>query len=193
MAPGISMTLMISVAMQSGIHAWLLLLRNCSPAVAESDRIAVKLHAPVEEGAVPSETCVAKLGGSSCNNVVPLGGHHGQVQALLDGQAASGVAVQAVGDGGNDLVGAFRGSGNSDFHHVILASVGELVLANTHLTIHIHAGSCCWGWSPGAMTGGGSLVRQSPALCGALSLLRAGEAPSSYCPGWGWVLLPGGT
>lgn len=43
------------------------------------------------------------------------------------------------------------------------------------------------------MTGGGTLVRQSPALCGALSLLRAGEAPSSYCPGWGWVLLPGGT
>ena len=60
---------------------------------------------------MPSETCVAKLGGSSCNNVVPLGGHHGQVQALLDGPAASGVAVQAVGDGGNDLVGAFRGSG----------------------------------------------------------------------------------
>ena len=123
MAPGISMTLMISVAMQSGIHAWLLLLRNCSPAVAESDRIAVELGAPVEEGAVPSETCVAKLGGSSCNNVVPLGGHHGQVQALLDGPAAGGVAVKAVGDGGNDLVGAFRGPGNSDFHHVILASV----------------------------------------------------------------------
>ena len=42
------------------------------------------------------------------------------------------------------------------------------------------------------MTGGGSLVRQSPALCGALSFLRAGEA-LHYCPGWGWVLLPGGT
>ena len=54
-------------------------------------------------------------------------------------------------------------------------------------------GPDCWGWSPSAMTGGGSLVRQSPALCGALSLLRAGEAPSSYCPGLGWVLLPGGT
>ena len=193
MAPGISMTLMISVAMQSGIHAWLLLLRNCSPAVAESDRIAVELGAPVEEGAVPSETCVAKLGCTGGNNLVPLGGHHGNRQALLDGSAAGGVAVQAVGDGGNDLVGAFCGPGNSDFHHVILASVGELVLANTHLTIHIHAGPCCWGWSPGAMTGGGSSVLQSPALCGALSFLRAGEAPSSYCPGWGWVLLPGGT
>ena len=132
------------------------------------------------------------LGSAGGNNVVPLGGHHGQVQALLDGPAAGGVAVQAVGDGGNDLVGAFRGPGNSDFHHVILASVGELVLANTHLTIHIHAGSCCWGWSPGAMTGGGSLVLQSPALCGALSFLRAGEA-LHCCPGWGWVLLPGGT
>ena len=136
MAPGISMTLMISVAMQSGIHAWLLLLRNCSPAVAESDRIAVKLGPPVEEGAVPSETCVAKLGGSSSNNLVPLGGHHGNRQALLDGSAASSVAVKAVGDGGNDLVGAFCGSGNSDFHHVILASVGELVLANSQLIRH---------------------------------------------------------
>ena len=149
MAPGISMTLMISVAMQSGIHAWLLLLRNCSPAVAESDRIAVELGAPVEEGAVLGDAGGAFLGGTGGDDVVPLGGHHGQVQALLDGPAASGVAVQAVGDGGNDLVGAFRGPGNSDFHHVILASVGELVLANTHLTIHIHAGSCCWGWSLG--------------------------------------------
>ena len=51
------------------------LLSNCG---------AVKLHAPVEEGAVPSETCVAKLGCTSCNNVVPLGGHHGQVQAALE-------------------------------------------------------------------------------------------------------------
>ena len=136
MAPGISMTLMISVAMQSGIHAWLLLLRNCSPAVAESDRIAVELGAPVEEGAVPSETCVAKLGGSSCNNVVPLGGHHGQVQALLDGPAASGVAVQAVGDGGNDLVGAFRGSGKKAYGHGTFTPVGELVLANSHLIRH---------------------------------------------------------
>ena len=159
------------------------LLSNCG---------AVKLHAPVEEGAVPSETCVAKLGGSSCNNVVPLGGHHGQVQALLDGPAASGVAVQAVGDGGNDLVGAFRGSGKKAYGHGTFTPVGELVLANTHLTIHIHAGSCCWGWSPGAMTGGGTLVLQSPALCGALSFLRAGEA-LHCCPGWGWVLLLGGT
>ena len=136
MAPGISMTLMISVAMQSGIHAWLLLLRNCSPAVAESDRIAVKLGPPVEEGAVLGDAGGALLGGSSSNNVVPLGGHHGNRQALLDGSAAGGVAVQAVGDGGNDLVGAFCGSGNSDFHHVILASVGELVLANSQLIRH---------------------------------------------------------
>ena len=103
------------------------LLSNCG---------AVKLHAPVEEGAVPSETCVAKLGCTGGNNLVPLGGHHGNRQALLDGSAAGGVAVQAVGDGGNDLVGAFCGSGNSDFHHVILASVGELVLANSHLIRH---------------------------------------------------------
>ena len=189
MAPGISMTLMISVAMQSGIHAWLLLLRNCSPAVAESDRIAVKLGPPVEEGAVLGDTGGALLGCTGGDDVVLLGGHHGQVQALLDGPAASGVAVQAVGDGGNDLVGAFRGSGKKAYGHGTFTPVGELVLANTHLTIHIHAGSCCWGWSPGAMTGGGSSVRQSPALCGALSFLRAGQAPSSYCPGWGWVLL----
>ena len=101
-----------------------------------SDGFAVKLYAPVEEGAVLGDAGGALLGGSSCNNVVPLGGHHGQVQALLDGPAAGGVAVQAVGDGGNDLVGAFCGSGNSDFHHVILASVGELVLANSQLIRH---------------------------------------------------------
>ena len=178
--------------MQSGIHAWLLLLRNCSPAVAESDRIAVELGAPVEEGAVLGDAGGALLGCTGGNNLVPLGGHHGQVQALLDGPAASGVAVQAVGDGGNDLVGAFRGSGKKAYGHGTFTPVGELVLANTHLTIHIHAGSCCWGWSPGAMTGGGSLVRQSPALCGALSFLRDGEA-LHCCPGWGWVLLPGGT
>lgn len=179
--------------MQSGIHAWLLLLRNCSPAVAESDRIAVELGAPVEEGAVLGDAGGAFLGGTGGDDVVPLGGHHGNRQALLDGSAAGGVAVQAVGDGGNDLVGAFRGSGKKAYGHGTFTPVGELVLANTHLTIHIHAGSCCWGWSPGAMTGGGSSVLQSPALCGALSFLRAGEAPSSYCPGWGWVLLPGGT
>ena len=72
MAPGISMTLMISVAMQSGIHAWLLLLRNCSPAVAESDRIAVELGAPVEEGAVLGKACGAALGCAGCHNAVLL-------------------------------------------------------------------------------------------------------------------------
>ena len=139
MAPGISMTLMISVAMQSGIHAWLLLLRNCSPAVAESDRIAVELGPPVEEGAAfhgGQGAHLGRLGRTGGDEVVPLGGHHGNRQALLDGSAAGGVAVQAVGDGGNDLVGAFCGSGNSDFHHVILASVGELVLANSQLIRH---------------------------------------------------------
>lgn len=59
----------------------------------------------------------ALLGGSSCNNLVPLGGHHGNRQALLDGSAASSVAVQAVGDGGYDLVGAFRGSGKNASGH----------------------------------------------------------------------------
>lgn len=101
-----------------------------------SDGFAVKLYAPVEEGAVLGDAGGALLGGSSSNNLVPLGGHHGNRQALLDGSAAGGVAVQAVGDGGNDLVGAFCGSGNSDFHHVILASVGELVLANSQLIRH---------------------------------------------------------
>lgn len=101
-----------------------------------SDGVAVELGPPVEEGAVPSETCVAKLGGSSCNNVVPLGGHHGQVQALFDGSAAGGVAVQAVGDGGNDLVGAFRGSGKKASGHGTFTPVGELVLANSHLIRH---------------------------------------------------------
>lgn len=90
------------------------LLSNCG---------AVKLSAPFEKVVTRGEAGGALLGGSSSNNVVPLGGHHGNRQALLDGSAASSVAVQAVGDGGYDLVGAFRGSGNSDFHHVILASV----------------------------------------------------------------------
>ena len=132
MAPGISMTLMISVAMQSGIHAWLLLLRNCSPAVAESDRIAVKLGPPVKEGAVLIDASYALLGSTGGDDVVLLGGHHGQVQALLDGSAAGGVAVQAVGDGGNDLVGAFCGPGKKASGHGTFTPVGELVLANSH-------------------------------------------------------------
>ena len=77
----------------------------------------MKLYAPVEEGAVLGDAGGALLGGSSSNNVVPLGGHHGNRQALLDGSAASSVAVQAVGDGGNDLVGAFRGSGKKASGH----------------------------------------------------------------------------
>ena len=78
----------------------------------------------------------ALLGCAGGNNLVPLGGHHGQVQALLDGPAASGVAVQAVGDGGNDLVGAFRGSGKKASGHGTFTPVGELVLANSHLIRH---------------------------------------------------------
>lgn len=84
------------------------LLSNCG---------AVKLYAPVEEGAVLGDAGGALLGCTGSNNVVPLGGHHGNRQALLDGSAAGGVAVQAVGDGGNDLVGAFRGSGKKASGH----------------------------------------------------------------------------
>lgn len=141
MAPGISMTLMISVAMQSGIHAWLLLLRNCSPAVAESDRIAVKLGPPVKEGAVLIDASYALLGSTGGDDVVLLGGHHGQMQALFDGSAASGIAVQAVSDGSYNLVCAFRGPGKNALGHGTFTPVGELVLANSHVIRH--AGSCC--------------------------------------------------
>lgn len=103
------------------------LLSNCG---------AVKLHAPVEEGAVLGEAGSALLGCTGGNNVVPLGGHHGNRQALLDGSAAGGVAVQAVGDGGNDLVGAFRGSGKKASGHGTFTPVGELVLANSQLIRH---------------------------------------------------------
>ena len=82
-----------------------------------SDGVAVELGPPVEEGAVLGDAGGALLGCTGGNNLVPLGGHHGQVQALLDGPAAGGVAVQAVGDGGNDLVGAFRGPGKNASGH----------------------------------------------------------------------------
>lgn len=103
------------------------LLSNCG---------AVELHAPVEEGAVLGDAGGALLGGAGGDDLVPLGGHHGQVQALLDGSAASSVAVQAVGDGGYDLVGAFRGPGKKASGHATFTPVGELVLANSHLIRH---------------------------------------------------------
>ena len=156
MAPGISMTLMISVAMQSGIHAWLLLLRNCSPAVAESDRIAVKLGPPVKEGAVLGDAGGALLGCTGGNNLVPLGGHHGNRQALLDGSAAGGVAVQAVGDGGNDLVGAFRGSGKKASGHDTVSVVSgwssltpSLLWLGRVLLLGLVPRHNDWGWFPG--------------------------------------------
>ncbi|WP_270692868.1 MULTISPECIES: hypothetical protein [unclassified Aeromonas] len=54
------------------------------------------------------------------------------MKALTDGAAAGGVAVQAVGDGGNDLVCAMRGSGKKASGHGTFTPVGELVLANSH-------------------------------------------------------------
>ncbi|MGL6394172.1 hypothetical protein ACSZMV_09445 [Aeromonas veronii] len=78
------------------------LLSNCG---------AVKLSAPFEKVVTRGEAGGALLGGAGSDELVLLGGQHGQMKALTDGAAAGGVAVQAVGDSGNDLVGAFRGSG----------------------------------------------------------------------------------
>lgn len=157
MAPGISMTLMISVAMQSGIRAWLLLLRNCSPAVVESDRVAVELGPPVEEGAVLGDAGGALLGSAGGDDVVLLGGHHGQVQALLDGSAAGCVAVQVVSYGGNHLVGAFRGPGKNALGHGTFTPVDELVLVSSLpsfwlgwvLLPGLVPRRNDWGWYPG--------------------------------------------
>ena len=104
-----------------------------------SDGVAVELGPPVEEGAAfhgGQGAHLGRLGGAGCDELVPLGGHHGNRQALLDGSAAGGVAVQAVGDGGNDLVGAFRGPGKNALGHGTFTPVGELVLANSHLIRH---------------------------------------------------------
>ena len=102
----------------------------------KSDGVTVELGAPVEEGAALGEARGAQLGGAGGDELVLLGGHHGQVQALLDGPAAGGVAVQAVSDGGDDLVGAFRGPGKKASGHATFTPVGELVLANSHLIRH---------------------------------------------------------
>jgi len=56
----------------------------------------VKLYAPVEEGAALGEARGAQLGGAGGNDVMLFGLHHGNRQALLDGSAAGGVAVQAL-------------------------------------------------------------------------------------------------
>ncbi|MFM4747167.1 hypothetical protein ACEUDE_05880 [Aeromonas veronii] len=74
---------------------------------------------------MPSETCVAKLGGSSCNNLVLLGLHHGNGQALLDGSAAGGIAIELVSDGKEDLVCVMRGSGKNALGHGTFTPVGE--------------------------------------------------------------------
>lgn len=189
MAPGISMTLMISVAMQSGIHAWLLLLRNCSPAVAESDRIAVKLGPPVKEGAVLIDASYALLGSTGGDDVVLLGGHHGQVQALLDGTTTGGVAVQAVSYGGNHLVGAMRGSGKNALGHGTFAPVDGLVLVNSLPSFGLD-GSLLLGLVPWQYLTGWYPVLRSPPCAGFVVLTRWSGA--SLLP-WlrGWVLIAG--
>lgn len=114
-----------------------------------SDGVAVELGPPVEEGAAFHGGQGAHLGRLGCtggNNVVPLGGHHGNRQALLDGSAASSVAVQAVGDGGYDLVGAFRGSGKKASGHDTFSVVsGWSSLTPTCLGV---VGSCLLGLVP---------------------------------------------
>lgn len=189
MAPGISMTLMISVAMQSGIHAWLLLLRNCSPAVAESDRIAVKLGPPVEEGAVLGDAGGAFLGGTGGDDVVLLGGHHSDMQALLDDPTTGGVAVQSVGDGRNHLVGAMRGSGKNALGHGTFAPVDGLVLVNSLPSFGLD-GSLLLGLVPWQYLTGWYPVLRSPPCAGFVVLTRWSGA--SLLP-WlrGWVLIAG--
>jgi len=113
-----------------------------------SDGVAVELGAPVEEGAVLGETGRAALGGTGGDDVVLLGGQHGDMQALLDGPAAGGVAVQAVGDGGNDLVGAFRGSGKNVLGHATVSVVSGWSSLTPFLAL-AWMGPYCWGWSPG--------------------------------------------
>lgn len=101
----------------------------------------MELGPPVEEGAVLGDAGGALLGCTGGDDVVLLGGHHGQVQALLDGSAAGGVAVKAVSDGSYNLVCTFRGPGKNALGHGTFTPIGELVLANSHVIRH--AGSCC--------------------------------------------------
>lgn len=132
------------------------LLSNCG---------AVKLSAPFEKVVTRGEAGGALLGGSSSNNVVPLGGHHGNRQALLDGSAASSVAVQAVGNGGNDLVGAFRGPGKKAYGHDTVSVVsGWSSLTPTCLGV---VGVLIAGVGPSAFSDWGWYPSPSkPALCG---------------------------
>src|SRR5690606_1868724 len=85
----------------------------------------MELGAPVEEGAVLGESGGAQLGGAGGNDMVLLGCHHGHMEALLNGAAAGRVAVQSVGDRGNDFVGSIRGSGKNVLGHGTFTPVGE--------------------------------------------------------------------
>ncbi|MNY48272.1 hypothetical protein D3C86_1835940 [compost metagenome] len=123
----------------------------------------------------------ALLGSTGGDDVVLLGCHHGQVQALPDGSAARCVAVQAVSDGGDDLVGAFRGPGKNALGHGTFAPVDELVLVSSLPSFWLGwvllLGLVPWRHLIG-------VVPQSfeARLVRALSFLRAGHA-LHCCPG----------
>ncbi len=154
-----------------------------------SDGVAVELGPPVEEGAVLGDAGGALLGCTGGDDVVLLGGHHSDMQALLDDPTTGGVAVQSVGDGRNHLVGAMRGSGKNALGHGTFAPVDGLVLVNSLPSFGLD-GSLLLGLVPWQYLTGWYPVLRSPPCAGFVVLTRWSGA--SLLP-WlrGWVLIAG--
>ena len=101
----------------------------------------VKLHAPVERALRLVHAVGALLGCAGCNNLVPLGGYAimARCRRCLMARRRAALPFSRSDDGGNDLVGAFRGPGK---RRLVMGRIHSL-LASWSADSHVirHAGS----------------------------------------------------